>query len=67
MFTYSFVMEFISSVLRMSTPLILVGMAAVVGAKANVLCVAYEGMMLFAALGGVIGSRLSLQKAKKSK
>lgn len=56
MFTYSFVMEFISSVLRMSTPLILVGMAAVVGAKANVLCVAYEGMMLFAALGGVIGS-----------
>jgi len=56
MFTYSFIMEFISSVLRMSTPLILVGMAAVVGAKANVLCVAYEGMMLFAALGGVIGS-----------
>jgi len=56
MFDYAFIMEFISSVLRMSTPLILVGMAAVVGAKANVLCVAYEGMMLFAALGGVIGS-----------
>ena len=56
MFTYSFIMEFISSVLRMSNLHIMVGMAAVVGAKANVLCVAYEGMMLFAALGGVIGS-----------
>lgn len=56
MLNYNFIMEFISSILRMSTPLILVGMAAVVGAKANVLCVAYEGMMLCAALGGVLGS-----------
>lgn len=59
MLSYSFIMEFISSILRMSTPLILVGMAAVIGAKANVLCVAYEGMMLFAALGGVLGSAFS--------
>ncbi len=59
MWNYEFVMEFISSVLRMSTPLILVGMAAVIGAKANILCVAYEGMMLFAALGGVMGSAYS--------
>lgn len=51
-----FSFSFLDSVLRMSTPLIFVGMAAVVGAKANVLCIAYEGMMLFAALGGVIGS-----------
>ena len=56
MLTYDFIMEFIGSILRMSTPLILVGMAAVIGAKANILCVAYEGMMLFAALGGVLGS-----------
>lgn len=56
MLNYNFIMEFVSSILRMSTPLILVGMAAVVGAKANVLCVAYEGMMLCAALGGVLGS-----------
>lgn len=59
MWNYEFIMEFISSVLRMSTPLILVGMAAVIGAKANILCVAYEGMMLFAALGGVMGSAYS--------
>ena len=59
MLNYSFIMEFISSILRMSTPLILVGMAAVIGAKANVLCVAYEGMMLCAALGGVLGSAYS--------
>ncbi len=56
MLNYDFIMEFIGSILRMSTPLILVGMAAVIGAKANILCVAYEGMMLFAALGGVLGS-----------
>lgn len=59
MMNYGFIMEFISSILRMSTPLILVGMAAVIGAKANILCVAYEGMMLFAALGGVLGSAYS--------
>ncbi|MBE5970931.1 MAG: ABC transporter permease [Lachnoclostridium sp.] len=59
MLTYDFIIEFIGSILRMSTPLILVGMAAVIGAKANILCVAYEGMMLFAALGGVLGSAYS--------
>lgn len=50
---------FVNAVIRMSTPLIFVSMAAVLGAKANILCIAYEGMMLFAALGGVIGSALS--------
>ena len=50
---------FANAVVRMSTPLIFVSMAAVLGAKANILCIAYEGMMLFAALGGVIGSALS--------
>jgi len=56
MLQYIFSFEFLGAVLRMSTPLVLVGMAAVIGAKANILCIAYEGMMLFAALGGVIGS-----------
>lgn len=50
---------FVNAMIRMSTPLIFVSMAAVLGAKANILCMAYEGMMLFAALGGVIGSALS--------
>ena len=50
---------FVNAIIRMSTPLIFVSMAAVLGAKANILCIAYEGMMLFAALGGVIGSALS--------
>lgn len=53
---YIFSVGFANSIIRMSTPLIFVSMAAVLGAKANILCIAYEGMMLFAALGGVIGS-----------
>ncbi len=53
---YIFSVGFANSIVRMSTPLIFVSMAAVLGAKANILCIAYEGMMLFAALGGVIGS-----------
>lgn len=59
MLEYIFSIDFIFSVVRMGTPLIFVAMAAVVGAKADVLCIAYEGMMLFAALGGVIGSALT--------
>lgn len=56
MINYIFSPGFISAVVRMATPIIFVGLAAVIGAKANVLCIAYEAMMLFAALGGVIGS-----------
>lgn len=59
MLEYIFSLDFVFAVIRMSTPLIFVGMAAVIGAKANILCIAYEGMMLFAALGGVIGSAFS--------
>ena len=59
MLQYIFSTDFIYAVIRMGTPLLFVGMAAVIGAKANVLCIAYEGMMLFAALGGVIGSALT--------
>lgn len=53
---YIFSIDFVNAILRMSTPLLFVAMAAVVGSKADVLCIAFEGMMLFAALGGVIGS-----------
>lgn len=53
---YIFSLDFIVAVLRMSTPLLFVAMAAVIGAKADILCIAFEGMMLFAALGGVMGS-----------
>ena len=59
MLEYIFSADFVSAVIRMATPLIFVGMAAVIGAKADVLCIAYEAMMLFAALGGVIGSAYS--------
>lgn len=59
MLEYIFSVDFIFSVIRMGTPLLFVGMAAVIGAKANVLCIAYEAMMLFAALAGVIGSAYS--------
>lgn len=51
-----FSLDFLVSVLRMSTPLLFVAMAAIVSAKADVLCIAFEGIMLFAALGGVLGS-----------
>ena len=48
--------EFIYSVLRMATPLILAALAALLTKKAGVMCIAFEGIMLFGALGGVIGS-----------
>lgn len=51
--------DFIASILRLSTPLLFTAMAAVIGGRANVLCIAYEAMMLCAALGGVIGSALT--------
>lgn len=51
-----FTTDFLASVFRMATPILFVGLAAMVGDKADVLCVAYEGIMLFAAFGGVVGS-----------
>lgn len=48
--------NFLSSAVRMATPLVFVAMAACLGRKADILCIAYEGMMLFAALGGALGS-----------
>lgn len=51
--------QFIFTVLRVSTPLIFAGMAALVVKKSGIICIAFEGMMLFAALGGVVGSAYS--------
>lgn len=48
--------EFVYSILRMATPLILAAMAALLTKKAGVMCIAFESIMLFGALGGVIGS-----------
>ncbi|MCI6272409.1 MAG: ABC transporter permease [Erysipelotrichaceae bacterium] len=59
MLDYILTYDFFFAIIRMSTPLIFVAMAAIIGAKANVLCIAYESVMLFSALGGVIGSALT--------
>lgn len=56
MIEHIFSVDFIFSLVRMATPILFAAMAAVVGAKADILCIAYEGMMLFAALGGVLAS-----------
>ncbi|MBQ9958882.1 MAG: ABC transporter permease [Oscillospiraceae bacterium] len=58
-FSYIFSVTFLQAIIRMSTPIIFAGMAALIGAKADIFCVAYEGMMLFAALGGVLGGAYS--------
>ncbi len=59
LFTYLFSAGFLKSIVRMSTPIIFSAMAALLASKADIFCVAFEGMMLFAALGGVLGSALT--------
>ncbi len=56
LFELCFNASFLNSVIRISTPLILAAMAASVGRQANVQTVAYEGMMLFAAFAGTMGT-----------
>lgn len=51
--------SFVFSILRVSTPLIFAAMAALVVRRSGIICIAFEAMMLFAALGGVIGSAIS--------
>ena len=51
-----FTSDFVNSIIRMSTPVLFVAMAACISRQANVLCIAFEGILLFSALGGVIGS-----------
>ncbi len=57
--SYIFSTTFLQAIIRMSTPIIFASMAALIGGKADIFCIAYEGMMLFAALGGVLGSAYS--------
>ncbi len=54
MFTVSWFASFGFSVLRLGTPLIFAGLAAVISKKAGMMNMALEGMMLCAALAGVI-------------
>lgn len=54
MFTLEWFGDFGFSVLRLSTPLIFVALAAVINRKAGMLNMALEGMMLSAALAGVV-------------
>ena len=48
--------DFISSVLRLSTPILFSGLAALITDKAGVINIGLEGIMLSAALAGVVGS-----------
>lgn len=48
--------EFISSVLRVTTPILFATMAILLSDRAGVLNISIEGTMLFAALMGVVGS-----------
>lgn len=56
---YIFSVEFIVAILRMSTPLILCSMGVLLVRNSGVVCIAFEAMMLAAALGGVLGSAYS--------
>lgn len=58
-FDIIFTTSFAHSILRVSTPIILAGMAAVVSDKAGVVNIGIEGMMLSAALAGVLFSAWS--------
>lgn len=54
LFSIVFTTAFAYSILRVSTPIILAGMAAIVSERAGVVNIAIEGMMLTSALTGVI-------------
>lgn len=51
-----FTTDFISSVIRVTTPILLATMAVLVSSRAGVLNISIEGTMLFSALMGVVGS-----------
>lgn len=59
LFSIVFTTAFAYSILRVSTPIILAGMAAIVSERAGVVNIAIEGMMLTSALTGVIFSAAS--------
>ena len=51
--------QYLFSIIRVTTPLLFASMAAVVIRRAGIICITFEGMMLFAAFGGVLGSALT--------
>lgn len=59
MATLNWIGTFGYSVLRLSTPLIFAGLAAVISKKAGMMNMALEGMMLCAALAGVVFAGMS--------
>ncbi|GHV76919.1 ABC transporter permease [Spirochaetia bacterium] len=56
---YIFALDFAYSVLRVTTPILYAALASVVAERAGASNIALEGIMLFAALFGAIGSGLS--------
>lgn len=58
-FNIIFSAGFVSTVLRVSTPLLLAAMGALVARQGGIMCIAFEGIMISAALGAVIGSALT--------
>jgi simple sugar transport system permease protein len=58
-FQYIFAVDFAYSVFRVTTPILFVALASIVAERAGASNIALEGIMLFAALFGAIGSGLS--------
>jgi simple sugar transport system permease protein len=56
---YIFNVEFAYSVLRVTTPILFAALASVVAERSGASNIALEGIMLFAALGGAIGTGLT--------
>ncbi|MCL2126624.1 MAG: ABC transporter permease [Treponema sp.] len=59
LFQYIFTVDFAYSVLRVTTPILFAALASVVAERAGASNIALEGIMLFAALAGAIGSGLA--------
>ena len=51
--------DFVYSVLRLTTPILLAGLGALITDRAGVMSIGLEGIMLCAALAGVIGSAMT--------
>ncbi|WP_320130362.1 ABC transporter permease [uncultured Sphaerochaeta sp.] len=59
LFNLLFSTDFVFSVIRMSTPLVFAALGALVSDKGGIVNIGLEGIMLTAALGGVLGSAYS--------
>lgn len=59
LFSAIFSTDFVFSVLRLTTPILFAGLAALITDKAGVMNIGLEGIMLSSALAGVVGSTFS--------